>query len=247
MKLYAERGINPLGGCLPIFVQLPIFIVLYQTIKRFEHLESSRTGGLFWFHDLTVADPYLILPAAYVLTMMASQELTIRRTDPQQKQLMRFLPIVFGLFLIRFPAGLFVYWISSNIITYYPELRHLRALPDRGRHQRSQRAVRSSLSYRQTAHTSGTLPRAAPPRPRAEHQREQQTFLRQKEQEKEGQEREVRQTGCAFQGNPYACSDREVGSDATRFRAVTLLEASLQTSVSSEGTGTIAQWRKMGA
>ena len=247
MKLYAERRVNPLGGCLPLVVQLPIFIVLYYTIKRFDALESFASGGLFWFKDLTIADPYFILPVAYVLTMMASQHWTLKYTAPQQKQLMRFLPIVFGLFLIRFPAGLFVYWISSNIITYYPELRHLRALPDRGRHQRSQRAVRSSLSYRQTAHTSGTLPRAAPPRPRAEHQREQQTFLRQKEQEKEGQEREVRQTGCAFQGNPYACSDREVGSDATRFRAVTLLEASLQTSVSSEGTGTIAQWRKMGA
>jgi YidC/Oxa1 family membrane protein insertase len=85
MKLYGERGINPLGGCLPIFVQLPIFIVLYQTIKQFEHLESFRTGGLLWFQDLTVADPYLILPVAYVLTMMASQELTVRRTAPSKR------------------------------------------------------------------------------------------------------------------------------------------------------------------
>ena len=117
MKLYTERRVNPLGGCLPLVVQLPIFIVLYYTIKRFDTLESFASGGLFWFKDLTVADPYFILPVAYVLTMMASQHWTLKYTAPQQKQLMRFLPVVFGLLLIRFPAGLFVYWISSNIIT----------------------------------------------------------------------------------------------------------------------------------
>src|SRR5215213_8079748 len=72
-KLYQERQVNPLGGCLPIF---------------------------------------------YVLTMMASQELTIRNTATQQKQVMRFLPIIFGVFLARFPAGLFVYWVTSNLITF---------------------------------------------------------------------------------------------------------------------------------
>jgi YidC/Oxa1 family membrane protein insertase len=129
MKLYGERGINPLGGCLPIFVQLPIFIVLYQTIKQFEHLESFRTGGLFWFQDLTVADPYFILPVAYVLTMMASQELTIRRTAPQQKNLMRVLPVAFGFFLFRFPAGLFVYWVTSNALTFCQNLIVYRTAP----------------------------------------------------------------------------------------------------------------------
>ncbi|MEW6637451.1 MAG: membrane protein insertase YidC [Actinomycetota bacterium] len=118
MELHRERGVNPLGGCLPLMVQIPIFLVLYYTIKEFEHLESFRTGGLLWFRDLTVADPLYLLPVAYVLTMMASQELTIRNTAPQQAQMMRFLPVVFGLFLFRFPAGLFVYWISSNIITF---------------------------------------------------------------------------------------------------------------------------------
>jgi YidC/Oxa1 family membrane protein insertase len=118
MKLYTERRINPLGGCLPLLVQLPIFVVLYYTIRKFDALESFASGGLFWFKDLTVADPYFILPVVYVLTMMASQHWTLQYTAPQQKQLMRFLPIVFGCFLMRFPAGLFVYWISSNIITF---------------------------------------------------------------------------------------------------------------------------------
>jgi YidC/Oxa1 family membrane protein insertase len=118
MKLYTERRINPLGGCLPLLVQLPIFVVLYYTIRKFDALESFASGGLFWFKDLTVADPYFILPVVYVLTMMASQHWTLQYTAPQQKQLMRCLPIVFGYFLMRFPAGLFVYWISSNIITF---------------------------------------------------------------------------------------------------------------------------------
>jgi YidC/Oxa1 family membrane protein insertase len=116
--LYQERQVNPLGGCLPIFVQLPIFLVLYYTIRHFDTLESFRTGGLLWFQNLTQPDHLFILPILYVLTMMASQELTIRNTATQQKQVMRFLPIIFGVFLARFPAGLFVYWVTSNLITF---------------------------------------------------------------------------------------------------------------------------------
>ncbi|MDQ3861954.1 MAG: membrane protein insertase YidC [Actinomycetota bacterium] len=132
-KLYKERQVNPLGGCLPIFIQLPIFLVLYYTIRHFDTLESFRTGGLLWFPDLTQPDHLFILPALYILTMMASQELTIRNTATQQKQLMRFLPLIFGFFLARFPSGLFVYWITSNCITFtqnyviYYVLPHKRA------------------------------------------------------------------------------------------------------------------------
>jgi YidC/Oxa1 family membrane protein insertase len=117
-KLYQERQVNPLGGCLPIFIQLPIFLVLYYTIRHFDTLESFRTGGLLWFQNLTQPDHLFILPVLYVLTMMASQELTIRNTATQQKQVMRLLPIIFGVFLARFPAGLFVYWVTSNLITF---------------------------------------------------------------------------------------------------------------------------------
>jgi len=119
-KLYQERKVNPLGGCLPLVIQLPIFLVLYYTIRHFDTLESFRTGGLFWFQDLTQPDHLFILPVLYVLTMMASQEITIRNTAPQQAQLMRMMPLVFGAFLAfsGFPSGLFVYWITSNCITF---------------------------------------------------------------------------------------------------------------------------------
>ena len=131
MQLYGERKINPLNGCLPALVQLPIFLVLYYTIKEFETLESFRTGGLFWFQDLTAADPYFILPVLYVATMMASQEVILRRTDPQQKSLMRAMPLVFGLFLAfgGFPSGLFVYWVTSNVITLCQNLILYRNTP----------------------------------------------------------------------------------------------------------------------
>jgi len=118
MKLYSERSINPLGGCLPVLVQMPVFITLYYTIKHFDKLDSFRTGGLFWFKDLTVADPYYILPILYVITMMSAQEITIRNTAPQQAQLMRFMPLAFAFFLARFPSGLFMYWVTSNVITF---------------------------------------------------------------------------------------------------------------------------------
>ena len=128
-RLYQERRVNPLGGCLPIFVQIPIFVVLYYTIRQFDKLDSFQTGGLFWFTDLTVADPLFILPVAYVLTMMASQELAMRNTVAQQKQIMRFMPIVFGFLLARFPAGLFVYWVTSNLITFCQNYLIYRRVP----------------------------------------------------------------------------------------------------------------------
>ena len=129
MKLYSERGANPLGGCLPILVQLPIFLVLYYTIREFDKLESFRTGGLFWFQDLTVFDPLYILPVVYIATMMISQEIAMQNTAPEQKRIMRFLPLVFGIVLIRFPAGLFVYWVTSNVISIFQNLLIYRNVP----------------------------------------------------------------------------------------------------------------------
>jgi YidC/Oxa1 family membrane protein insertase len=98
-------------------VQLPIFLVLYYTIREFDRLKSFRTGGLLWFQDLTVYDPLYLLPVIYIATMMVSQEIAMKNTAPEQKRIMRFLPLVFGIVLIRFPAGLFVYWVTSNLIS----------------------------------------------------------------------------------------------------------------------------------
>ena len=115
-KLYQERKVNPLGGCLPLVIQLPIFLVLYYTIRHFDTLESFRSGGLFWFQDLTQPDHLFILPVLYVLTMMASQEITIRNTAPQQAQLMRLMPLVNAAARLGVPRGK---WHSGSGLPEY--------------------------------------------------------------------------------------------------------------------------------
>jgi YidC/Oxa1 family membrane protein insertase len=125
MKLYQERNINPLGGCLPILVQMPVFIGIFYVIRQFGGIpgqrppeyESFREGGILWFQDLSHMDPYFILPVLSALTMLAATEITAKNIDPQQRWLMRLLPIGITVFLWSFPAGLFVYWITSNLVT----------------------------------------------------------------------------------------------------------------------------------
>ena len=125
MKLYQDRKVNPLGGCLPILVQMPIFIGIFYVIRKFggqpgysEPLYPSfREGGIFWFQDLSHMDPYFVLPVLSALTMLAATEITAKNIDPQQRWLMRLLPVGITVFLYSFPAGLFVYWITSNLVT----------------------------------------------------------------------------------------------------------------------------------
>jgi YidC/Oxa1 family membrane protein insertase len=125
MKLYQERRVNPLGGCLPILVQMPIFIGIFYVIRQFGGIPgvkepqypSFREGGILWFQDLSHMDPYFVLPVLSALTLLAATEITSKNIDPQQRWLMRLLPIGITVFLWSFPAGLFVYWITSNLVT----------------------------------------------------------------------------------------------------------------------------------
>lgn len=125
MKLYQHRQINPLGGCLPILVQMPIFIGIFYVIRKFgggvagaEGTQSTFTsGGILWFQDLSQMDPYFVLPVLSAVTMLLSMEITNKNIDPQQRWLMRLMPIGITVFLWSFPAGLFVYWITSNLVT----------------------------------------------------------------------------------------------------------------------------------
>ncbi len=118
MKLYQERQVNPLGGCLPLLVQMPIFITMFYVIRGFgkEHPDFVQ-GGILWFQDLTKADPLYILPILSAVTMLAASEITAKNLEPQQRWMMRILPVVFTVFLLTFPAGLFMYWITSNLVT----------------------------------------------------------------------------------------------------------------------------------
>lgn len=126
MKLYQERKINPLGGCLPLLVQMPVFIGIFYVIRKFgggvagaEGTEPSFTsGGILWFQDLSHMDSYHVLPIVSALTMLAATEITSKNVEPQQRWMMRLLPLGITIFLWSFPAGLFVYWITSNLITF---------------------------------------------------------------------------------------------------------------------------------
>jgi YidC/Oxa1 family membrane protein insertase len=124
-KVYQDQGVNPLGGCLPILVQMPVFIGMFYVIRQFggtpgrtpPEYESFTQGGILWFQDLAHADPYYLLPIISALTMLAATEITAKNVDPQQRWLMRLLPVGFTVFLLNFPAGLFMYWITSNLMT----------------------------------------------------------------------------------------------------------------------------------
>ena len=128
MTLYRERKVNPLGGCLPILVQMPVFIGIFYVIREFGgYRVGDRTvppteptfheGGILWFQNLSNPDPTYLLPIISAVTMLAATEITAKNIDPQQRWLMRLLPIGITVFLINFPAGLFVYWITSNLVT----------------------------------------------------------------------------------------------------------------------------------
>lgn len=115
MELYRKEKVNPLGGCLPIVVQIPVFIALYWVIL--ESVQLRQAPFIFWIHDLSVADPYYILPIIMGITMLIQQKLNPPPPDPTQAKVMMFLPVIFtGLFL-HFPAGLVLYWVVNNALS----------------------------------------------------------------------------------------------------------------------------------
>jgi YidC/Oxa1 family membrane protein insertase len=123
MDLYKDRRVNPLAGFLPVLVQVPVFITMYQVVRSHEEtFPSFASGGLLWFNDLTRADPYFVLPVLSASILLAAGEVSARNVDPQQRRLMRVLPVLFTAFIVRFPAGLFVYWVTSNSFTLIQNL-----------------------------------------------------------------------------------------------------------------------------
>ena len=117
-ELYRERKVNPLAGFVPLLIQVPIFIVMYRVIRVHEEtFPGFASGGLLWFADLTVADPYFVLPVLSASLMMASGWISARNVAPRQRRMVLLMPVAFTAFIARFPAGLFVYWITSNAFT----------------------------------------------------------------------------------------------------------------------------------
>ncbi|MCE8004792.1 membrane protein insertase YidC [Billgrantia ethanolica] len=115
MKFYQKEKINPLGGCLPILVQMPVFIALYWMLL--ESVELRHAPFMFWIQDLSMKDPFFILPILMGVSMYVQQLLNPTPPDPMQAKIMKMLPIVFTFFFLWFPAGLVIYWVVNNIIS----------------------------------------------------------------------------------------------------------------------------------
>lgn len=116
MKLYKEEKINPLGGCLPILIQMPVFIALYWVLLY--SVEMRQAPFMLWIEDLSAQDPYFILPVIMGITMYIQQKLNpSAMMDEMQQKVMKMLPFIFTFFFLWFPAGLVLYWVVNNILS----------------------------------------------------------------------------------------------------------------------------------
>ncbi len=115
MKLYKKEKVNPLGGCLPVLVQMPVFIALYWVLL--ESVELRHTPFLGWINDLSVKDPWFILPVIMGVTMWIQFKLNPTPPDPTQAKIMQMMPFIFTLMFMWFPAGLVLYWVVNNTLS----------------------------------------------------------------------------------------------------------------------------------
>ena len=115
MDLYKKEKVNPLSGCLPILVQIPVFIALYWVLL--ESVELRQASFILWLHDLSSPDPYFVLPLIMGATMLLQHFLNPAPIDPVQQKVMMMLPIVFTVFFAFFPSGLVLYWVVNNVLS----------------------------------------------------------------------------------------------------------------------------------
>lgn len=115
MNLYKKEKINPLGGCLPILIQMPVFLALYWALL--ESVELRQAPFLFWIQDLAVMDPYFVLPLIMGGSMFVQQLLNPAPPDPMQAKVMKMMPILFTVMFLWFPAGLVLYWVTNNLLS----------------------------------------------------------------------------------------------------------------------------------
>jgi YidC/Oxa1 family membrane protein insertase len=115
MELYKREKANPLSGCFPIIIQMPVFIGLYWMLM--ETVELRHAPFFLWIQDLSVQDPYFVLPVLMGATMFIQQMLNPTPPDPMQAKIMKMLPIVFTIFFLWFPAGLVLYWVCNNVLS----------------------------------------------------------------------------------------------------------------------------------
>ena len=135
MELYRKEKVNPMGGCLPLLLQMPIFLALYWVFV--ESVELRHAPFMLWIQDLSAPDPWFILPVLFGASMFMMQKLTpMTVTDPMQRKLMMWMPVAFSVFFIWFPSGLVLYWLVSNLISLAQMLYIYRGMEKKGLHSR---------------------------------------------------------------------------------------------------------------
>jgi YidC/Oxa1 family membrane protein insertase len=115
MELYKTHKINPLGGCLPVIIQIPVFIALYQLLSY--AIELRHAPFVWWIQDLSAKDPYYITPIIMGATMLIQQKMTPPMGDPMQQKMMLLMPVVFTFLFLNFPSGLVIYWLINNVLS----------------------------------------------------------------------------------------------------------------------------------
>lgn len=126
LALYREEKVNPMGGCLPILVQIPVFIALYWVLV--ESVQLRHAPFILWIHDLSQPDPYYVLPVLMGISMFLQQRLNPPPPDPVQAKVMMFMPVLFTVLFANFPAGLMVYWVVNNTLSYLQQWYIMRRL-----------------------------------------------------------------------------------------------------------------------
>lgn len=114
MKLYKQHGINPAGGCLPLLIQMPVFVGAYQMLTAAVEFRHAPFG--LWLKDLSVADPIWVTPILMGITQFISQKMTPTSADPTQAKMMLIMPVMMTVFFISFPSGLVLYWLTTNVL-----------------------------------------------------------------------------------------------------------------------------------
>jgi YidC/Oxa1 family membrane protein insertase len=113
--LYKKEKVNPAGGCLPMLLQMPVFIALYWVLM--ESVEIRHAPWIFWIQDLSAKDPYFVLPIIMGASMLLMQKLQPMPTDPMQAKVMQIMPIAFTFLFMTFPSGLVLYWTVNNLLS----------------------------------------------------------------------------------------------------------------------------------
>jgi YidC/Oxa1 family membrane protein insertase len=114
MNLYKEHGVNPMGGCLPLLLQIPFFAAIWTMLSV--SIELRQAPWMLWIRDLSQYDPYYVLPILMAISMVIMQKMTPTTVDPSQARIMMIMPLVFAVMFLQAQAGLALYWLTSNVV-----------------------------------------------------------------------------------------------------------------------------------